>query len=159
MKANKQFVQEVANGKYSDYDIHGEMQKSARMILENKVVSKFSTFCFRMFGGDIPDNIGDVYDAFVDFAIHGARIDIDVSDGIYRFHTQIFGATAEETLGKLWEMYSCCEDQWIMNQLENMKFKIKGEPGLYEMNQSALHSVYDHGRAPQRYAVKACRVA
>ena len=41
MKINKQFVQEVANGKYNDYDSHGEMQRAAQRILDEKVVSIF----------------------------------------------------------------------------------------------------------------------
>ena len=57
MKINKRLVQEVANGKYDSYDTHGEMKRAAQRILEEKVVSKFSAFCFRIFGGELPDNV------------------------------------------------------------------------------------------------------
>lgn len=67
MKVNKKFVEEVANGKYDYYDTHGEMKCAAQRILREKVVSKFSTYCFRTFGGEIPDNVMDIFDAFVDF--------------------------------------------------------------------------------------------
>ena len=67
MKINKQFVQEVANGKYKDYDSHGEMQRAAQRILDEKVVSNFQKFCFSVYGKDMPDNVMDIFDAFVDF--------------------------------------------------------------------------------------------
>lgn len=159
MKINKQFVQEVAGGKYGHDDSHGEMKEAARFILEEKLVSRFASYCFRIYGREMPDNVMDIYDAFVDFPMHGAQIDIDVQDEKYRYHTQIFGIRPEYTLEELWRLYSECNNEWLKNQLASMRFKIKGEPGLYEMNLSAMHSIFDHGRAPQRYVVKACRVA
>ena len=158
MKANKQFVQEVANGKYSDYDSHGEMQKSARMILENKVVSKFSTFCFRMFGGDIPDNLGDIYDAFVDFAIHGAEIKVKVPTVIHPTgYWQVFGMTACESLMQLY--HDVYDVDGLLDAVCNETFKINGENGLFYLNLAACRWAFIKGHMPDKEAVEACRVA
>ena len=103
MKVNKQLVQEVANGKYDSYDTHGEMKRAAQRILEEKVVSKFSTFCFRMFGGELPDNVMDMFDAFVDFSFHGAEIKIEVPENICPTGIlQVPGMTLEESLEEFW---------------------------------------------------------
>lgn len=126
MKINKQFVQEVANGKYDSYDTHGEMKRAAQRILEEKVVSKFSTFCFRVFGGEVPDNVMDLYDAFVDFEIHGAEIRMDVPDSLRRIGAhQIFGMTPYESLEELWHL--ACEHEAFYKHMCDHEFKIAGK--------------------------------
>ena len=108
MKINKQFVQEVANGKYSDYDSHGEMQRAAQRILDEKVVSKFQKFCFSVYGKEMPDNVMDIYDAFVDFAIHGAEIRLEIPKEAYSPSiVQICGMTLEQSMTRF--------HHWIMN--------------------------------------------
>ena len=103
MKINKLFVQEVANGKYREYDSHGEMQRAAQRILDEKVVSKFRVFCFRAYGKCMPDNVFDIYDAFVDFASHGAEIKVKVPTSIHPTgYWQVFGMTAKDSLYQLY---------------------------------------------------------
>lgn len=158
MKVNKKFVEEVANGKYSDYDTHGEMQESARRILENKVVSKFSTFCFQVFGGELMDNVMDIYDAFVDFAIHGAEINIKVPADVHPSGKwQVFGMTPEESLENLWS--DACRDERLFDSARRSNFKIRGEKGVFCFKPVVLHSVYDKGRYHPKKAVEFCRVS
>ena len=129
MKVNKQLVQEVANGKHDSYDTHGEMKRAAQRILEEKVVSKFSTFCFRMFGGEFPDNVMDVFDAFVDFSLHGAEIKIEVPENIYPTGMlQVPGMTLEESLEEFW--YTVCSNDSLYDFMCNREFKIAGEKVL-----------------------------
>ena len=158
MKVNKKFVEEVASGKYSDYDTHGEMQESARRILACKAVSKFSWFCRRMFGGELPDNVMDMYDAFVDFATNGADIRLDVPMEFVRkgFH-QFFGMTPRESLEELWTT-ACCDDKFYDFML-SQNFRISGEKGLFLFNPWALHYYYDKGRLCFHEMLEFCRVA
>ena len=158
MKVNKKFVEEVASGKYSDYDTHGEMQESARRIIENKVVSKFSTFCFQVFGGELPDNVMDIYDSFVDFAIHGAEIKVKVpKDIIPAGILQVFGMKPEESLERLW-MEVCCDFR-LYEYFEDKEFRIRGEKGMFRFNPHVLHYVYDKGCGHPRKAEVFCRVS
>ena len=158
MKINKQFVQEVANGKYCNYDIHGEMQRSAQRILENRVVSKFSTFCFRQFGADVPDNVMDLYDAFVDFAIHGAEIKVKVPTSIHPSGCwQVFGMTASESLMKLY--HDVYDVDGLLDAVCNETFKINGEKGLFYLHLAACRWAFIKGHMPDKEAVEACRVA
>ena len=157
MKANKQFVQEVANGKYSDYDSHGEMQRSARMILENKVVSKFSAFCFRMFGGDIPDNMGDIYDAFVDFAIHGSEVSVwntKENDNVYKFG----GMTERESLHAMNAWVWCMHQKKGYEWLEDCEFKIRGVSGKYHLSLANFHYCFAKGRISEKQLLEYCKV-
>ena len=159
MKVNKKFVEEVANGKYSDYDTHGEMQESARRILENKVVSKFSNFCFQVFGGEMPDNVMDIYDAFVDFTAHGAEIRLKIPEGYSPSLVQIFGMTLTESMAKLhdWLM-----DNWAAVEcdvLERIEFTVKGIKGRFKINMAANHYVFVKGRGNEKDFLEWCRVA
>lgn len=158
MKANKQLVQEVANGKYDSYDTHGEMKRAAQRILEEKIVSKFSTFCFRMFGGELPDNVMDVFDAFVDFAIHGAEIKLKVPDSLRCIGShQIFGMTPVESLEELWRL--ACEHKVFYDFMCDRKFKIAGEKGAFQFNPCVLRCYFDKGRLNKKKMLQLCRVA
>ena len=159
MKINKQFVQEVANGKYKDYDSHGEMQRAAQRILDEKVVSKFQKFCFSVYGKDMPDNVMDVYDAFVDFTAHGAEIRLEISEGYYPSLVQIFGMTLTESMEKLhhWLM-----DNWEAVEydvLERIEFTVKGIKGRFKINMAANHYVFVKGRGNEKDFLEWCRVA
>ena len=158
MKINKQLVQEVANGKYDPYDTHGEMKRAAQRILEEKVVSKFSTFCFRMFGGNSPDNVMDVFDAFVDFETHGAEIRLEVPDTLRCIGAhQIFGMTPHESLEELWHL--ACEHEAFYDFMCDRKFKIAGEKGAFHFNPCALRCYFDKGRLDKRELLDMCRAA
>lgn len=158
MKINKQFVQEVANGKYDDYDTHGEMKRAAQRILEEKVVSKFSTFCFRVFGGEVPDNEMDLFDAFVDFAIHGAEITAEVPKEIHPTGMlQAFGMTLKESLEEFW--YKVCSDFSLYEFMCDREFKIAGEKGKFLFNPWALRYCFDKGRLNIQDVLGMCRVA
>ena len=159
MKINKQFVQEVANGKYSDYDSHGEMQRAAQRILDEKVVSKFQKFCFSVYGKDVPDNVMDVYDAFVDFTAHGAEIRLEIPKGYFPSLVQIFGMTLTESMAKLhdWLM-----DNWEAVEydvLERIEFTVKGIKGRFKINMAANHYVFVKGRGNEKDFLEWCRVA
>lgn len=159
MKINKQFVQEVANGKYKDYDSHGEMQRAAQRILDEKVVSKFQKFCFSVYGKDIPDNVMDVYDAFVDFTAHGAEIRLEIPEGYSPSLVQIFGMTLAESMEKL--------HHWLMDNLEaveddvleRIEFTVKGIKGRFKINMAANHYVFVKGRGNEKDFLEWCRVA
>lgn len=158
MKVNKQFVQEVANGKYSDYDTRGEMKRAAQCILEEKVVSKFSTFCFRMFGGELPDNVMDVFDAFVDFKIHGAEIRLEAPDSLRCIGAhQIFGMTPFESLEELWRL--ACEHEAFYEYMRDHEFKIAGEKGMFVFNPCALRHYFDKGGLDKKEFLEMCRAA
>ena len=158
MKVNKQLVQEVANGKYDSYDTHGEMKRAAQRILEEKVVSKFSTFCFRMFGGELPDNVMDVFDAFVDFPIHGAEIKVEVPEDIYPTGMlQVFGMTLEESLEEFW--YTVCSDYPLYEFMCDREFKIAGEKGTFQFNPWALRYYFDKRRLDKKELLDMCRAA
>lgn len=158
MRINKQFVEEVANGKYSDYDSHGEMQYVAERILEEKVVSKFSTFCFRMYGAEFPDNAMDAFDAFLDFNTLGAEIRLDVPDTLFHIGAhQIFGMTPYESLEKLWRL--ACEHEPFFDFVIEREFKIAGEKGKFMFNSYVLHHYFDHGDIDKYEFLDMCRVA
>lgn len=158
MKINKQLVKEVANGKYDAYDTHGEMKRAAQRILEEKVVSKFSTFCFRMFGGELPDNVMDVFDAFVDFETHGAEIRLEVPDSLRCIGAhQIFGMTPFESLEELWRL--ACGHELFYGFMCDRKFKIAGEKGAFHFNPCALRCYFDKGRLDKRELLDMCRAA
>lgn len=159
MKINKQFVQEVANGKYSDYDSHGEMQRAAQRILDEKVVSKFQKFCFSVYGKEMPDNVMDVFDAFVDFASHGAEVRLEIPEGYCPSLVQIFGMTLTESMAKLhyWLM-----DNWAAVEcdvLERIEFTVKGIKGRFKINMAANHYVFVKGRGNEKDFLEWCRVA
>ena len=160
MKINKQFVHEVANGKYSDYDSHGEMQRAAQRILDEKVVSKFQSFCFRVYGKEIPDNVMDVYDAFVDFTAHGAEIRLEIPHGNgFWGNVQLFGMTLSESLERL--------HHWIMKNyekigyesMEQIEFKVNGIKGKFKINLSAHHYTFAEGGVTELEFLEWCRVA
>lgn len=156
MKINKQFILEVANGKYSDYDMHGEMQRIARRILEEKVVAKFQTFCFRTYG-DL-DNVCDIYDAFTDFAGFGAEIKVTVPRSIHPAgYWQVFGMTAEESLENLYR--DSCGNDTLYDALCGASFKIRGEKGAFQFNSVACRHAFDKGHISGKQAVEYCRVA
>ena len=160
MKINKQFVQEVANGKYKGYDSHGEMQRAAQRILDEKVVSKFQAFCFRVYGKEMPDNMMDVFDAFVDFAIHGAEIRLEIpnENGVIG-NVQLFGMTLSQSLDRL--------HRWIMRNyekigyesMEQIRFKVNGVKGRFKINLSAHHYTFAKGRCTEFDFLEWCRVA
>lgn len=159
MKINKQFIQEVANGKYKDYDSHGEMQRAAQRILDEKVVSKFQKFRFSVYGKDMPDNVMDVYDAFVDFTAHGAEIRLEIPKGYSPSLVQIFGMTLAESMEKLhhWLM-----DNWKAVEydvLERIEFTVKGIKGRFKINMAANHYVFVKGRGNEKDFLEWCRVA
>lgn len=159
MKINKQFVQEVANGKYSDYDSHGEMQRAAQRILDEKVVSRFQKFCFSVYGKDMPGNVMDIFDAFVDFSAHGAEIRLEIPKGYYPGLVQIFGMTLTESMEKLhcWLM-----DNWEAVEydvLERIEFTVKGIKGKFKINMAANHYVFVKGRGNEKDFLEWCRVA
>ena len=157
MKINKQFVQEVANGKYSDYDTHGEMKRFAQRILDEKIVSKFQKFCFRVYGKEMPDNVTDIYDAFVDFNLYGAEIKFKVSPSVHpSAEWQSFGMTAKDSLKRLWR--DACKKYELWDFIKDKHFKIKGEKGMFMFNSCALHHVFDNGYYPEEKAVELCRV-
>ena len=159
MKINKQFVQEVANGKYSEYDSHGEMQRAAQRILDEKVVSKFQKFCFSVYGKEMPDNVMDIFDALVDFASHGAEVRLEIPEGYCPGLVQIFGMTLTETMTKLhgWLM-----DNWEAVEydvLERIEFTVKGIKGRFKINMAANHYVFVKGRGNEKDFLEWCRVA
>lgn len=159
MKINKQFVQEIANGKYKDYDSHGEMQRAAQRILDEKVVSKFQKFCFSVYGKEMPDNVMDIFDALVDFASHGAEVRLEIPEGYCPGLVQIFGMTLTETMTKLhgWLM-----DNWEAVEydvLERIEFTVKGIKGRFKINMAANHYVFVKGRGNEKDFLEWCRVA
>ena len=159
MKINKQFVQEVANGKYKDYDSHGEMQRAAQRILDEKVVSKFQRFCFSVYGKDMPDNVMDIFDAFVDFASHGAEVRLEIPEGDYPSLVQIFGMTLTESMAKLhdWLM-----DNWEAVEydvLERIEFTVKGIKGRFKIDMGANHYIFVEGCGDEKDFLEWCRVA
>lgn len=159
MKVNKKFVQEVADGKYRDYDTHGEMQRAAQCILDEKLVSKFSSFCFRIYGKELPDNVGDIFDAFVDFSIHGAEIKFEVPQELYPVRlVQVFGYKAESSLKSLYRAWCECSNRKLQDFILQVKFRIKGEKGMFQLNPCALHHVFDNGFYPESKALEWCRV-
>ena len=158
MKINKQFIQEVANGKYRDYDVHGEMQESARRILDEKIVSKFQTFCFRIYGKELPDNVVDVYDAFVDFALHGSQVlvwNTKENDKVYKFE----GMTEKESLCKMNEWVWKVHDKIGYKWLEDCEFKLIGESGKYHLSLANFHYCFVKGRISEKQLLEYCRVA
>ena len=158
MKINKQFVQEVANGKYKDYDSHGEMQRAARRILDEKVVSKFQAFCFRVYGKEMPDDVMDIFDAFVDFAIHGAGIKVKVPTCIHPTgHWQVFGMTAKDSLKQLYD--DVFEIEGLLDAVCRETFKINGEKGLFHLHLAACRHAFIKGHMSEKEAVEYCRVA
>ena len=145
MKINKQFVQEVANGKYSDYDSHGEMQRAAQRILDEKIVSKFQKFCFRVYGKDMPDNVTDIYDAFVDFAIENKKKLVLIVPEEIRASKEVWfkGDSVDEVLKKLHEWAFFEQDA---SEIDGCTFQIEGDKRLYEFNGVMFHYCFDHGR-------------
>ena len=159
MKVNKKFVEEVANGKYSDYDSHGEMQRAAQRILDEKAVSKFQKFCFSVYGKDMPDNVMDVYDAFVDFTVHGAEIRLKIPEGYSPSLVQIFGMTLTESMERLhhWLIDNCEAVEYDV--LERIEFTVKGIKGRFKINMAANHYVFVKGRGNEKDFLEWCRVA
>lgn len=158
MKINKQFVQEVANGKYKDYDPHGEMQHAAQRILDEKVVSKFQKFCFFIYGKEMSDHVGDIFDAFVDFELHGSEIKVEVPEGIYPTGIlHISGMTMEESLEELW--YTVCSDFSLYEFMSNREFKVAGEKRVFKFDTYALHYYFDKRVMSKRQLIELCRVA
>ena len=158
MKINKQFILEVANGKYSDYDTHGEMQLAAQRILDEKVVTKFKSFVFLTYGVDGPEDVYDIYDAFVDFLAHGAEIRVPVPTTIHPAGVwQVFGMTAKESLEELYSD-ACCNDS-LWDILMGASFKIRGEKGLFVLNTVAWYHAFDKGHISRKEAVEYCRVS
>ncbi len=158
MKINKQFVQEVANGRYRDYDMHGEMQRAAQRILDERVVGKFQTFCFRTYKGELSDEIGDLYDAFVDFTFYGAEIRVKVPCTVHPSGCwQVFGMTPEESLKNLF--YDVCSNDALLEAIDGIPFKIYGEKGQYRLDGIACHYAFSKGRISGKKAVELCRVA
>ena len=159
MKINKQFVQEVANGKYKEYDSHGEMQRAAQRILDEKAVSKFQKFCFSVYGKEMSDHVGDIFDAFVDFELHGAEVRLEIPEGYSPSLVQIFGMTLAESMEKL--------HHWLMDNLEAVKddvlerieFTVKGIKGRFKINMVANHYVFVKGRGNEKDFLEWCRVA
>ena len=158
MKINKQFILEVANGKYSDYDTHGEMQRAAQRILDEKVVGKFQTFCFRTYGGKLSDNLGDIYDAFVDFTCFGAEIKVRVPLSIHPTgYWQVFGMTPDKSLENLYR--DACSSDVLFDALCGAFFKIYGKKGLFRFDETICRYAFDKGRISGKQAVEYCRVA
>lgn len=158
MKINKQFVQEVANGKYKEYDSHGEMQRAAQRILDEKVVSKFQAFCFSVYGKEMPGNVMDVYDAFVDFAIHGSEVSVwntKENDKVYKFN----GMTERESLRAMnawvWDVHKKKGYEW----LEDCEFKIRGISGKYHLSLANFHYCFVKGRISEEKLLNYLRVA
>lgn len=158
MKINKQFVQEVANGKYDDYDTHGEMKRAAQRILEEKVVSKFSTFCFRMFGGELTDNVMDIFDAFVDFAIHGAELSVRCDKSVHPSGAyRVSGMTFKDSLKKLFKR--TVADEGLFWNLCKKEFTIAGIKGRFVVDPTAFHYCFAKGRINEKEVLEMCRVA
>ena len=158
MKINKLFVQEVAHGKYMEYDSHGEMQRAAQRILDEKVVSKFRMFCFRAYGKCMPDNVFDIYDAFVDFASHGAEIKVKVPTSIHPTgYWQVFGMTAKDSLCQLY--HDVHDVEGLLDAVCSETFKINGEKGMFHLHLAACRYAFIKGHMPDKDAVEACRVA
>ena len=159
MKINKQFVQEVANGKYKDYDSHGEMQRAAQRILDGKVVSKFQKFCFFIYGKEMSDHVGDIFDAFVDFELHGAEIRLKIPEGYSPSLVQIFGMTLTESMERLhhWLIDNCEAVEYDV--LERIEFTVKGIKGRFKINMAANHYVFVKGRGNEKDFLEWCRVA
>ena len=158
MKTNKQFIQEVANGKYNDQDIHGELQRAAKRILDEKVCSKFQTFVFHTYGPDGLECFADIYDAFTDYLAFGAEIRVPVPTSIHPAGIwQVFGMTAAESLEKLY--YDACHNDALYDVAINASFKIHGEKGLFTLNTVACRHAFDKGRLTGMEAVNYCRVA
>ena len=159
MKINKRFVQEVANGKYSGYDSHGEMQRAAQRILEEKVVSKFQRFCFSVYGKDMPDNVMDIFDAFVDFASHGAEVRLEIPEGYYPSLVQIFGMTLTESMAKLHDWLMTNWEAVEYDVLERIEFTVKGIKGRFKIDMSANHYIFVEGCGDEKDFLEWCRVA
>ena len=158
MKVNKQLVQEVANGKYDSYDTHGEMKRAAQRILEEKVVSKFSTFCFRMFGGELPDNVMDVFDAFVDFSLHGAELRVQCDKSIHPSGLwRVPGMTFKDSLKKLFVKTS--QDEGLLWNLYRKEFSIEGVKGKFVFEPTAFHYCFAKGRINEKEMLEMCRAA
>lgn len=158
MKPNKQFIQEVANGKYNDQDSHGEMQRAAQRILEEKVCGKFSSFVFHAYGPDGLEHIGDIYDAFTDFLDFGAEIRVPVPTSIHPAGIwQAFGMTAEDSLKELY--YGACKNDALWDVLIDATFKIRGEKGQFQLNMAACRVAFDKGRMTTKELITYCRVA
>lgn len=158
MKINKKFVQEVANGKYCDYDTRGEMQRTAQRILDGKLTSKFAKFCFRIYGSEMPDNEMDVYDAFVEFAGYGAAVTVwntKEDDKVYKFG----GMTPEESLKRMnewiWRNHDAKGYQW----LEDCEYRMEGMPGKYHLHLTYFHYCFVKGRISEKDILKGCRAA
>lgn len=157
MKVNKQFVQEVANGKYSDYDTRGEMKRAAQRILDNRLVTEFAKYSrFHLEGKSW--HVMDVYDAFVDFALHGTAVTVchpDEKDRVYRFN----GMTVEECLEKMndwvWEIHQTKGNQW----LESCDFQVEGKPEKYHLSLANFHYCFAKGRISEKQLLGFCRVA
>lgn len=158
MRPNKQFIQEVANGKYNDQDIHGELRKAAQRILDEKVCGKFQTFVFHTYGPDGLECFSDIYDAFVDFLGFGAEIRVPVPTSIHPAGIwQAFGMTAEESLKELY--YDACENGALWDALIGATFKIRGERGQFQLNTCACRHAFDKGRLTTKELITYCRVA
>ena len=159
MKINKQFVQEVANGKYSDYDSHGEMQRAAQRILDEKVVSKFQKFCFSVYGKEMSDHVGDIFDAFVDFELHGAEIRLEIPKGYFPSLVQVFGMTLAESMEKLhhWLIDNC--EAVGIEVLERIEFTVKGIRGRFKIDMAANHYVFVKGCGNEKDFLEWCLVA
>ena len=159
MKINKQFVQEVANGKYKDYDSHGEMQRAAQRILDEKAVSKFQKFCFFIYGKEMSDHVGDIFDAFVDFELHGAEVRLEIPEGYSPSLVQISGMTLTESMEKLhrWLIDNC--EAVGIEVLERIEFTVKGVRGRFKINMAANHYVFVKGCGVEKDFLEWCRVA
>ena len=138
--------------------MYGEMQESAQRILDEKIVSKFQTFCFRIYGKELPDHVGDVYDAFVDFALHGSQVlvwNIKDSDRVYKFE----GMTEKESICEMnkwvWKVYNKIGYEW----LEDCEFKIRGASGKYHLSLANFHYCFAKGRISEKQLLEYCRVA
>lgn len=159
MKINKQFIQEVANGKYKEYDSHGEMQRAAQRILDEKVVSKFQKFCFFIYGKDVPDNVMDIFDAFVDFVSHGAKIRLEIPEGYYPGFVQIFGMTLIESMEKLHYWLTTNWEVFEYGDLERIEFTVKGIRGRFKINMAANHYIFVKGCGNEKDFLEWCRIA
>lgn len=159
MKINKQFVQEVANGKYKDYDLHGEMQRAAQRILEEKVVSKFQKFCFFIYGKEMSDHVGDIFDAFVDFELHGAEVRLEIPEGYGPGLVQIFGMTLTESMEKLHYWLTTNWKVFEYGDLERIEFTVKGIRGRFKIDMAANHYIFVEGCGDEKDFLEWCRVA
>ena len=106
----------------------------------------------------MPDNVMDVFDAFVDFNIHGAEIRMELPDSLRCIGAhQIFGMTPFESLEELWRL--ACEHEAFYKYMCDHEFKIAGEKGDFVFNPWALRHYFDKGRLDKKELLEICRAA